>query len=100
MFNISGEELTRSETLTLNQGLTYAPRKPLNKFQMFLDMQKYIRKLSIKRYFLSNPNIRNHSQTGSQISKGTGLKNASLFNPPGKLAPNLVVFKDLVLQDL
>lgn len=81
VFNLSGEELTRAEKLTLNQGLKYAPRKPLNKFQMFLDVQKYIRKLSIKRYFVSNPITRNHCQTGSQTPKGTGLRNVSLFNP-------------------
>lgn len=86
--------------MTLNKGLKYAPKKPLNKFQMFLDVQKYIRKLSIKHYFLSNPIEKNYSRIGEQPSKGTGLKNASLFNPPGKLAPSLSVFKDLVLHDL
>lgn len=30
----------------------------------------------------------------------TGLTNASTFNPPGNLNPNLAVFKDLMIRDL
>lgn len=30
----------------------------------------------------------------------SGLSNASLFNPPGALAPSLKVFRDVVLRDL
>lgn len=37
VFNLSGEELSKSEKLTLNQGLKYALKKPLNTFQMFID---------------------------------------------------------------
>lgn len=32
--------------------------------------------------------------------KGTGLRNASLFNPPVKPAPSISVFKEFVLQAL
>lgn len=67
---------------------------------MFLDIQKYTRKLKIKRYFLSNPIMKNYTQKGGSNLGGTGLRNASLFSPPGKPAPSVTVFKELVLQDL
>lgn len=93
VFNLSGEELTKSDKLTLNQGLKYAPRKPLNTFQIFLDVQKYTRKLSIKRYFLTNPIMRNYTQAEKENLGGMGLRNASLFNPHGKPASRVKITK-------
>lgn len=48
IFNLRGVVLTDSEKFILSKGLIFAPKKPLNKFQTFIDVQKYMRKLSIK----------------------------------------------------
>lgn len=67
---------------------------------MFIEVQKYVRKLSIKLYFLSNPITRDGNQYAGGNARGTGLRNASLFNLPGKPAPSTTMFKELVLHDL
>lgn len=73
------------------------PRHVTN-FPTFIDIQKYIRKLSIQRYFLSLP-----PRTTPPINDGhihMGLSNPPLFNPPGTMAPAISVFRSLVLRDL
>lgn len=67
---------------------------------MFIDIQKHVRKLSITWHFLSNTiNIPIHRAINME-TKGTCLRNASLFNPPDKPAPSITVFKNLVLQEI
>lgn len=82
----------------LNHGLKFAPDKTPSKFGAFIDMQKYIRKISIKRYFRSQPPRLMEKITGGV--RHSGLSNAFLFNPPGHVPPSVLVFKDLVLKDL
>lgn len=63
-----------------------------------MDIQKYICKIFVKHYLISNP-IRESVSVADGI-RHSGLPNASLFNPPGLLAPLLGVFKDPVLKYL
>lgn len=70
--------------LTLNKGLKFESPQNLNKFQTFIDVKKYTRKLNIKIYLFSNP--------ARQLTL--------LFNPPENLAPNVNDFRDLVTKDL
>lgn len=64
-----------------------------------MDVHKFTRKLHIKRYMLSNPmnGVGNVMRGEYQHSN---LSNASLFNPPGPVAPAIRVFRDVVLRDL
>lgn len=63
-----------------------------------MDVQKYIRKVNIKRYFLSQATTTSLIETDGV--RHSGLRNASLFNPPGFMPPSISVFKELVLKDL
>lgn len=63
-----------------------------------MDIHKYIRKLNIKRYMLSNPIA--PQTVGLNTIRQSGLANASLFNPPGGLSASLRVFRDVLLRDL
>lgn len=85
--------------MVLDKGLKFVPLKSLDKFQTYMDVHKFVRKLYIKRYLTVNPitSISNQSNSGYLHS---GLANASLFNPPGVLAPSLNVFRDVILRDL
>lgn len=85
IFNLSQTTLTDQEKLVLNHGLKFAPPKPLNKFGVFMDIQKYIRKLNSKCHLISNPIVTCRSEDDG--IRHSGLANASLFNPPGILAP-------------
>lgn len=54
IFNLSKATLSAEEVNVLNHGLKFAPPHTLNKFNTFIDIQKYIRKLHIKRYLITN----------------------------------------------
>ena len=97
IFNLSSQVLSESEKLILDQGLKFAPPKGLDKFHTFMDIHKFVRKLNIKRYMATNTF---YNQVDSGIYTHSGLSNASLFNPPGNLAPSLKVFRDVLLRDL
>lgn len=51
VFNLSSKELNKEELLVLNKGLKYVPKAKLNKFQTFVDIQKFTRQLCLKRHF-------------------------------------------------
>lgn len=98
IFNLSKANLSEAELLVLEKGLKFIPPKRLNKFTTFIDIQKYVRKLNVQRYIISNP-TRSQNEVTSHILH-SGLSNPSLFNPPGPTAPSIKVFRDLVLQDV
>lgn len=56
-------------------------------------------RLNIQRHFLTQPS-RVSRRTGRNGNVHSGLSNPSLFNPPGIMAPSIIVFRSLVLQDL
>lgn len=62
-------------------------------------MHKYVRKLNVQRYILSNPSRPSTVEITSHTVH-SGLANPSLFNPPCSTAPSIKVFRDLVLKDL
>lgn len=55
IFNHSGVELTEDEQRVLCRGLKHLTPRGLSKFDTFVDVQKYIRKININRYLISNP---------------------------------------------
>lgn len=99
IFNLSKTTLTQEETFVLNKGLKCVPPKQMNRFNTFIDIHKYIRRINIQRYILSNPiSVKTAVDIGH--IRHSGLSNASVFNPPGTLSPSINVFRDLVLKDL
>lgn len=95
IFNISGKQLSREEILTLDKGIKFAPKRGLNKFETYIGVQKFIRKLNVKKYYALNPIERLAMENNT-----TGLKNNSVFNP--HIANNKYVdlFKRLVTTEL
>lgn len=92
---MSGKDLSREEILTLDRGIKFAPKKGLNKFEIYIGVQKLIRKLNIKKYYALNPVERT-----AVSNKFTNLRNNSVFNP--HIANNRYVdlFKKLVITEL
>ncbi|XP_040212329.1 uncharacterized protein LOC120943214 [Rana temporaria] len=69
----------------------------MNKFQTYVNVQKYTRSLNMKKYFLSNPIERN----SSGITPGhSNLRNRSTFNPQYTDTRHLDVFRNMVCKDL
>lgn len=55
IFNLSGQALTHEKIGVLDKGLKYAPTKNLDKFQNYIGIQKFVRKLNITKYTVGNP---------------------------------------------
>lgn len=99
--NISGKEITTEELAVLDKGLKHAPTNNLNKSNTYIGIQKYIRKINIKKYVMNNlwkPNTPRIDTT--QLEVHSTLQNASTFNPQMSNNQNIEVFKNLVLQDI
>lgn len=96
IINLSGVELAGEEMITLDKGLKFVPPRNISKFQTFIDVHKYTRKLNVKRYFLSKPVSYQPTETSTVVH--SGLANVSLFRPPGNISPNIAIFRDLVIK--
>lgn len=96
IFNLSNVVFSENEHKVLELGLKFALDKNLNKFDVFIDFQKFIRKMNIKKFY-----AKNNSATEQAFEEfiHTTLRNNSVFNP--KLTNNhfVEVFKSVVEQD-
>lgn len=102
IFNLTGQEFSADQTKVLDLGLKFAPQKPLDKFETYIDFNLFIRKLNLKKFFLTQtPSI--ERQTEDTVDKQvvhTNLRNKSLFNPMNTQNQCIEVFKQLVIKDL
>lgn len=55
IFNLSKKVLTDAEKKILGKGRKFALPSKLNTFPTYMDVHKYVHKLNIKRYIMSNP---------------------------------------------
>lgn len=55
IFNLSSKTLSDLEISLLNKGFKFAPPKKLNKFQTYIDVHRYVRKINIKQHFALAP---------------------------------------------
>lgn len=51
IFNLSRATFTEDEMRVLDLLLKYAPPKNMNKFEVYIDLQKFVRKFNIKKAF-------------------------------------------------
>ena len=84
--------------------MKFAPKRNLNKFDVFVDVRKFVRKLNIKKYMLNQP-VRNQANkvsrnTDEVIVQHSNLRNKSLFNPQVPDNHHIEVFSKMVLKDL
>lgn len=50
IFNVSGIEFTEAEIKFLDSGLKFAPDQPYKEFKAYIDLQRFVRELNIKKY--------------------------------------------------
>lgn len=96
-----GVDLSRSEIRVLDKGLKFAPKCNLSKFDTYIDIRRYIRKLNIQKYMLNKP-IANSSRRiyENRDIVNSQLRNKSLFNLSIDNNEHVDVFNQIVLQDL
>lgn len=51
IFNLSSHILSEAETNLLSKGLYFCPSTKINKFQLFVELNQFIRKLTLTRHF-------------------------------------------------
>lgn len=97
IFNLSDVTFTLDELKVLVLGLKYAPDRDLNKYDIFIDFQKFMRKINIKKHF-----SRATPQLEQEVPyfNHTNLRNNLVFNPINPNSHFSEVFKTLVQQDL
>lgn len=84
----------------MNLGLKCAPKKEMNKFDVYIDTHKFIRTMNIKKHFLSHP-VEASVKAKVPLNRiDSGLKNKSIFNPQNPGNHFIEVFKSLVLNDI
>lgn len=98
LLHLSTAVISNEERYVLNHGLKFFPPRLLNKLETFIDIHKFVRKINIKKYLITN-HFRSNKSCPSEI-RNTSLANASVFNLPGNLAPSVSIFRDLVTKYL
>lgn len=84
----------------LDLGLKYAPEKSLDPFEVFIDLQKFVRKLNIRKFFAIKGEQEPQKENEDSIYKHSKLKNNSTFNPNTQQNESLITFKKMVEQDI
>lgn len=51
IFNLTNIVFSKEEFIVLDKGIKFAPKKPFNIFETFIDLQRFIRKLNLKKHF-------------------------------------------------
>lgn len=51
IFNLTSKTFSQEELLVLDKGIKYALTKSFNQFEAFIDLQKFVRKLNLKKTF-------------------------------------------------
>uniref|UniRef100_A0A8C5PUJ4 Reverse transcriptase domain-containing protein n=1 Tax=Leptobrachium leishanense TaxID=445787 RepID=A0A8C5PUJ4_9ANUR len=77
--------------------MKFAPTNKLDKFSMFIDLQKFKKNLCLKKYFLKNPIERNET---IHLYTHTNLKEKSTFFPKSMISSEITTFEQMVLSDL
>lgn len=90
IFNLSDATFTLDELKVLELGLKFAPDKDLNKFDIVVDFQKFMRKVNDKKHY-----SRVTPHTGQEASdySHTNLRNNLVFNPRNRNSHFLDVFR-------
>lgn len=80
IYNLSNVTLTHKETNILHLGLKCGFKKPISKFNVYVDVHKYMCKLRIKKY-LKKKNSSPVSLGGSSsVAVDNGLRNNCLIH--------------------
>ncbi|CAH2223184.1 Hypothetical predicted protein, partial [Pelobates cultripes] len=96
IFNLTPTPLSDEEINLLSRGLKFAPNRRANNFELYIDLKKFIRSLTIKRHFLLHPP---EIKTGGEgIDVDYRFRPKSHFFPTHSKGPFLETFEHLVDQ--
>lgn len=99
IFNLTNVSFNEEQLLILVKGLKFALAKFLDKFEAFIDLEKFARKLNVKLFFLKNIQNKLKKPFHSPFIH-TELRNKSALNPKGLSHRLIEVFKHMLQEDL
>ncbi|XP_069484193.1 serine/threonine-protein kinase 38-like isoform X1 [Ambystoma mexicanum] len=93
IFNLSGIELTRSETAVLAKGLSFVPSNKTNWFNLDQELSTFFRTVRRKFYFRDKePLVR---------EEDSGLRVPSNFNPSeNEVSPSIITFEKCIRNEM
>ncbi|CAH2283139.1 Hypothetical predicted protein [Pelobates cultripes] len=97
VFNISSYTLNEHEMAILKKGLKFAPSTSNSQFNTFIDLHKFIGKLTVKKNFFENKYTKCAEEEGYTH---TDLHPQSTFYPQQVKSDTIRVFERLVEKDL
>lgn len=112
IFNLSSYTPNGYEYSLLEKGLSYCPTHKADNFELFLDVHRFTRKLTLKRFFsiqeqrqtknpgTSNSSLPQPSVSTYKIGKAVTFKGKSSFYPTSSKGNFIETFQELVLEDL
>lgn len=102
IFNISNVELTKEEPQVLDLGLKYAPDKIIDKFETYIDLHKFARRVNIKKHFAiqKKSNQKENPDDEPEGYQHSALKNKSTFNLKPTGHHYVEVVKSMVENDI
>ncbi|CAH2295943.1 Hypothetical predicted protein, partial [Pelobates cultripes] len=100
IFNLSQKELTKPQMSLLAKGLKFAPTKPIDKFSVYLDLNRFKRKLCLKNFFFKHPVTYNPIGIYESDIIHTDLKENSIFFPRHFIFEEMTTFEKMVMSDI
>uniref|UniRef100_A0A8C5M9D4 Reverse transcriptase domain-containing protein n=1 Tax=Leptobrachium leishanense TaxID=445787 RepID=A0A8C5M9D4_9ANUR len=98
IINLSGHNLTQGQIGVLSKGLKYVPKQQGDTFNTFVDLQKFKRKLCLKRFFAKKPLERIITSTNQYVH--TTLKEKSQFYPRYMISKEIDTFDQMIQRDI
>lgn len=79
IYNLTNVTLTDKEINILNTGFKCSMKKPINRFNVYIDIHKYVCKINMKKYFLGNKVNTAKKVENVTIGVDSGLKKQILI---------------------
>ncbi|XP_063805763.1 uncharacterized protein LOC134984051 [Pseudophryne corroboree] len=70
IFNLSSRQLTDNEIAVLNKGLKFSPSTPPNIFNLFVELNRFVRNLCRKKYFAKQALLKNRDTASPIVLDG------------------------------
>lgn len=93
---MSGKDIPAVQLAVLNKGLAYVPTIQHDSFQLRIDIEQMIRKLHLQLYFSQQLST---AESPSDVDR-VPLPLQSSWSPPTPPPAALLLYRDLILQDL
>ncbi|CAH2296446.1 Hypothetical predicted protein, partial [Pelobates cultripes] len=98
IFNLTEQTLSAEQTEILSKGLKFAPTTDFNKFDFFIDVNHFIRRLSLKKFFFRKEQSAITLQNKNYVH--IDLREKSTFFPKHMISDQMKAFEIIVMKEV